>query len=122
MPDSPPISRALLTLQFTAGLLAFFLFFAGLFNGLDQLAHAAAAGGLLYNVVASALVARRGLQRGVIAAAAFAGPAGAFAAFSLGDLLMAGNVKPFLFWAPVALVAAAAGLLGVGLTHLVSGR
>ncbi len=116
-----PVTERLLIVQFVLGLVAFFVFFSALFNGLDRLALAAASIGLLVNLLVSALIAKRRLVDGAIAAVVFAGPALLPAALSLGDLLVYGKVGPLLFWLSVALATAASGLLGVLLAWWRSG-
>jgi hypothetical protein len=125
-PTSPtsvtPINTVLAILQIAAGTIAFFVFFAGLFNGLEDTAYAAAAAGLTFNFCVSGWVARRDRQRGLLAALLFAAPAGAFALFAIGDLLASGKAEPFLFWSAVALAGAGAGLLGALASIAISRR
>ena len=99
--------------QFLLGLVAFFFFFAAMFNGLDLLMAIAAIGGLALNFLVSLLLARKHVRNGKAAALAFAAPALLFSLFALGDAFAYGKLAPFLFWFSGGLVALASGLLGV---------
>ncbi len=110
---NPGVGGAVLFLQLVLGTAAFFSFFAAMFNGLEEMMLVVAVTGLAVNMAVSALVARKGVRSGVLAAVAFAGPALLFSLFSLGDALALGNPAPFLFWFGAAVVSIVTGLLGV---------
>jgi len=115
------VSGALVSLQFILGGMAFFCLFAALFNGLDRLAIVATFAGLALNMLISAFIARRDIGGGVTAAMTFGGPALLFSFFSLGDALIEGNARPFLFWLSCGVIAISFGLLGVKLVALRTG-
>ena len=106
-----------LKVQFALGAASFFCFFAAMFNGLTDLMYLAAGLGLAVNLAVSLLVGRNNLKGGAVSALAFAGPAMAFALFSLGDFFAYGKSAPVLFWSSAALATAASGLLGVGVAY-----
>nr|MBI3613754.1 hypothetical protein [Nitrospirota bacterium] len=106
-----------LKVQFALGAASFFCFFSAMFNGLTDLMYLAAGIGLTVNLAVSLLVGRKNLKGGAIAAVAFAGPALAFALFSLGDFFAYGKAAPFLFWSSAAFVTAASGLMGMGVAY-----
>lgn len=105
--------------QVVLGLVALFLFFAGLFNGLEKLIFGTAIIALLTNTTISGIVARRTPAGGAFAAISFSAPAMGFSVFSLGDLLAQGEPGPFLFWFGCSVAITAAGLLGVLLSYLI---
>jgi hypothetical protein len=107
------IATTTLVAQAVAGAIAFFVFFAGMFNGRTMLMVSAAAIGLAVNLLVSRRLARRSRATGAVAATAFGAAAVLFAVFSLGDLLAQGDAQPFLFWSSAAAAAIGAGLLGV---------
>lgn len=98
--------------QMILGGVMFFVFFATLFNGLDQWIVVTAVTGLGLNFVTSLLLAKRSIRDGALAAVVYAGPALLFAAFSLGDAVFLGRPEPFVFWFLGALAATGAGMLG----------
>ncbi len=105
--------NAVFLIHFILGLIAFFTFFAAMFNAMERLMLQAAFVGLVTNLIVSALLARKDIHRGMIAATIFAAPELFFTLFSIGDAIVYGKPEPFLFWFCSAVVTLLSGLLGV---------
>ena len=100
-------------IQIILGIFAFFLFFAGIFNGHTQYVILVGAVSLLATLVISYYAGRQSKSTGIKAALGFASPALLFAILSVGDALSAGKFEPLMFWSAAGVSAFVAGLLGV---------
>lgn len=108
-------------LPFAVGLVAYFVFFAGFFNG-DQIFIGAGVTLLLVNGLVSYLFAQQNLSDGVAASLAFAAPALFFALLGLGDAIFNGDYAPLLFWLLAGVSVSAIGFSGVFLASRLQKR
>lgn len=101
-----------LIFNFFLGTVAFFIYFAAMFNGLDRLMMVSGVIGLIVNPILSGLVGRKNIRNGVKSAIVFSSPALLFTLLSIGDALVYGRLEPLLFWMGAGGIVLASGLIG----------